>query len=402
MRSPAAFMFVHALFFSSALCSPRTGFVAVRKMVHIADVPQAVDKNINSEYRWPSYSNLQQQLIDLAASPEKVGQVYGMRVCVTEKLHGSNLGIHIAKVSGRWSLKELLGRNTILWSDSGSDSVYDLSYGFAEELLGLPDAMFEFAQNLGDRLSKSDICVYGEVIRINGSKFPSWHPFGYKITHEKTNYVLTSEVHESFVAASNSKTFSTHQDFCTFVESFKGHAILPPPILFKGTLGDAIDELYPTMKLSSSDFEGVMIVAESAQLIAKWKTAHFEEQPCIPSIESVLPSCVERYAKLISIYEDKRGSKPAYKESLGHMLEVAFQREASKQPTWGHIDKKFRHEMLGPWTAAITSEVLSHYASAGISAPWPAEEVESKAQMVVKRGMFSVPFAPSSSVQSTK
>ena len=172
---------------------------------------------------WASTENLSAAFLEDMDLKDKLDAL----VCVTEKLDGSNLGIHVRRDDSSevgWGLAALHGRRSILWqpapdggliehhdatggslwhpptpsADRGRKAGLDfptaIKYGNAGSLQSLPTECFRFAAavanemsamraNEGNKETFAELIIYGEAIKVGGNKTarPSFHPFGLAI-----------------------------------------------------------------------------------------------------------------------------------------------------------------------------------------------------------------------------
>lgn len=301
-----------------------------------------------TQVSWGHYLNIHKHFVDKCKSGLPLDDIFQEPVCVTEKLDGSNLGIHVARsVDGlpRFHIVALMGRNSILWSPTQDDCllhakkgtavvVPNTKYGNAGALEALPAAMLSFATAVADALHVDDIIIYGEAYRADGQKKASWHPFGYKVRlvqsasgadddealaadgcsdaeHSDedegssgwTKFGLTAAVHQMFSTHQNVPPFpvaplsdgsaitSRNAFQAALVDaSQNGHVVCPPLLLFSGgTLGQAIDALAPMlMSPIARSFEGAFVVCEGKRAGFKWKTGLHDEQKGIPSADELV------------------------------------------------------------------------------------------------------------------
>ncbi|CUG87071.1 Hypothetical protein, putative [Bodo saltans] len=159
-----------------------------------------------TQVSWGHYLNIHKYFADRCKLGLTLDDIFQEPVCVTEKLDGSNLGIHISALppvtsgegSGEpvatarhFSIVALMGRNSVLWAPSPAiataktgaapTAVPNTKYGNAGALEGLPTAMLAFASSIATTLNVDEMIIYGEAYRGEGQKKASWHPFGYKV-----------------------------------------------------------------------------------------------------------------------------------------------------------------------------------------------------------------------------
>jgi hypothetical protein len=310
--------------------------------------------------RWPHTANI--HCVGQTTNPDSF---FEQTVCATQKIDGSNLSIHIKKVDGEWSIVKLNGRNTKIWDPEMGKDITDLSYGSPEKLEKLPIVMFDYCVRLANLLSEStdidELYVYGEAYRMEGQKFVSWHPFGYRVpqivskskstrsnacsesviatvvtdtsdtsdtTVETTvkavstastpdmfdlslsiNF-LTTRTHELFLSVQESHIprVKTVEEFCSMLVDCDDHIICPPICLFTGKLVDCVNEMFEKMKTHSKLFEGCFIIFESKSQGFKWKTGLFEEQKKIVSISETMfntEANIEAFKKLEYIFNTR-------------------------------------------------------------------------------------------------
>jgi len=178
-----------------------------------------------SHIPWASTENLSAAFLEDMDLKDKLDAL----VCVTEKLDGSNLGIHVRRDDSSdfgWGLAALHGRRSVLWqppSDAAREHLTDVAndtggslwhpkpwanrgkaagfqdfptaikYGNAGCLESLPTQCFLFAADVANEMSATranegkapftELIIYGEAFKFGGAKMarPSFHPFGLAI-----------------------------------------------------------------------------------------------------------------------------------------------------------------------------------------------------------------------------
>lgn len=276
---------------------------------------------------WGHHLNIHKHFVDKAKMGMPLDGIFRAPVTVTEKLDGSNLGIHIRRNASAdlpaFELVALLGRNSNLWSPpedglSTPHSIPSMKYGNAGSLGALPAAMFLFACDVCTTLGVDELIVYGEAFRCDRAN-ASWHPFGFKQRQTTGTTVACGDAQndddsgagsdgeeapgwiKSPLTASVHQLFSRHQiPACLSADigpttspsaylevllrhGAKQHVVCPPTMLFSGgTLSEAIDALYHTMMHPpASCFEGAFVVLETTLTGYKFKTGLHDEQKCI-------------------------------------------------------------------------------------------------------------------------
>jgi hypothetical protein len=328
-------------------------------------------------YNWPHFKNIHYEI----ASSKFPDEIFNSNVCISQKLDGSNLTIHIRKSPGKkWDFVELIGRNSVLWQISPKTlgtyeddvTLTNLIYGNAKHLYNLPLHMFDYAVGIAKLLNTNinELYITGEALRVS-SKQVSWHPFGYEIINDNTNIIgrkknyLTSTTHKLFSSPSKSKD--------------EAYNISPPPILFVGTLGCGITELYDIMKQNLPTFEGCFIVGETDNKIGfKWKTRNFEEQKKIKSSHEIAFSneiSIHLYNKLENIFniniknsindqKDINAEKP--RNDLKKDISIACVREISKMSSIANIPKKDRVQIVKDMVISVIAEIEQNYTESNI------------------------------------
>jgi hypothetical protein len=291
-----------------------------------------------SHVSWGHHLNIHKHFADMAKRGWLLDGVFQEPVTVTEKVDGSNLGIHIRRTAAavpplllesfEFELVALFGRNATLWSSSDAmtkNVVPNLKYGNAGALEALPAVMFKFACSIAEHLGTDELIIYGEAYRSDGAqKRASWHPFGYKIRRltqdpnlDKDDAAMSSHDDCSDDEGDSDGiywtkcplTLATHQLFTHFQtsavaevvdpnadgdgppscvayldslvrSSSEAHVIRPPNLLFaSGTFALAVDALFPLMEHPPTKcFEGAFVTFERTRRGFKWKTGNHEEQ----------------------------------------------------------------------------------------------------------------------------
>lgn len=74
---------------------------------------------------------------------------------------------------------------------------------------------------------------------------------------------------------------------------------------------------------------------------------------------------------------------------------VAYERELSKRSAFDGVSQKDRAKsVLAPLIQAVVEEVLSHYDSAGVEAPWLSSVVKKRAEKLVRPWVMKTPYLP--------
>lgn len=368
---------------------------------------------------WGSHDNVHKAFLGFKVRATKRGgsvdEFFSVPVCATEKLDGSNLGVHIRKEDGKWEPVCFQGRNKPLWEKASGRGKYSElgKYGNAGSLGKLPIKIFEFAQKVGDKLDVDELLVFGEAFRAPGAAFASWHPFGYKLPAAKQTVRLTRAVHQLFQEQCGVEPLKSHDECFAYLQAQKDHVVFPPPIFSTGTLGEVVDALYPMMKeAEGSHFEGCFLVAENAAVGFKWKRGEHEEQKSIPSLEDLgfaQASSAALYTKLADVFHSRpvmrvapvaaaaagnaKGKEKMPEEAL-LVAEItkAYERELSKAADFTHIPRAQRKHIAEELVKLVTKEVLSHYIDSNVAAPWTEKQVLDKAaSLVTSKVMAAVP-----------
>lgn len=381
-----------------------------KKLKHT--VPVAAS-NIESFSRWESYPNIHRLLKD--TSPERRVALLDQHVCMTEKLDGSNLGIHVVKRSGVWRVQAVMGRRHNLWCADGLDgtgtdpqhkkSLDALgSYGNAGSLGALPLSMRAFVGRVGDLLGVGELAVFGEAFRVPGGTLASWHPFGYKLPADDwTLFRMSAVVHDIFTRACEASPPPTdHAEVVARLRTaFATHQVFPPPLLFAGRLRRGVRELQTIMEegYGCHLFEGAFIVAEDGSFGCKWKVSSFDEQPSIPDLDDLAlddARAVRCYRRLLAVYSSKPAvalealskSKDAVSKKkpnpLRDAVAAAFARELSKRASFSHVPRKDRGAVTAELVAPVIEEVLSHYRGTDVICPFDESVLQAKAPQLVK------------------
>lgn len=357
---------------------------------------------------WGSYDNIHKFIRDLPKSKKyanNINSFFDINVFITEKMDGSNLGIHIKKDETEWKIIKLQGRNAPIWNYGDDKAINNLSYGNAKALENLPNEMYQFAKCVAEKLGVNEIIIYGEAFKTENQKFASWHPFGYKILENDLELQkLTSKTYQLFVESSKFPAFTLHHETFDFLKNQKTHVVFPPPMLFAGKLGDAIETLFPMMEAAIlwKDFEGTFIISENSNwdFGLKWKTGEFEEQLSIPSSNELTflnEKSTNIYKKLEHIFhlkskiEKPKKSEPTEEAINEKKLEtelikkvgIAVDRELSKIPSVENIPKEKRITIVENLIPNVADEVIKQYTDCELAVPWSREMIEKKAKIIM-------------------
>ena len=309
--------------------------------------------------KWPKFKNIQKMIAEEFLHGEE-------QVVVLEKLDGSNLGLEIHPQEG---LVAIHGRSSVLWSKTSQDKIdtspssdplqdaLDRKYGSVKGTLHPIATLIPKLQTLAEQLIDEEeahakerlvtppdhssschgvevqskrITFFGEWYKEKVPEVmhePSWYPFGYTFTllrHEETTVdgdQTAEEAHRASIPSSITVSTDEVQTMTSrLYHKIKACGIEPPPLLFEGTLCEAIDTLYPQLlEPPHVHFEGVFITfartkeAETRKFVfgAKWKTGQFEEQSNFvlsPSVVSKLhasESLRSAIDQLEQVYETK-------------------------------------------------------------------------------------------------
>lgn len=345
-------------------------------------------------FYWPHFLNIHRHI----ANEREPDTIFEDIVCITQKIDGSNLTIHILKKDSEWEIVGLYGRNSVIWTPESTVFYDKLSYGQPGNLENLPLAMKEFAVKLAKKLNVDNICVTGEAFRDN-HKYASWHPFGYAIPKindidiktDETNfertmntYYLTSDTHELFVQCSENVSFS---NFTTKLKEAKCNCVFPPPLLFTGSLSDGISSLYDAMCKLTPKFEGSFIISEKkAQKIYesynlttsndseksdesaksysndetigyKWKTGLHDEQPVIKSVDEILfikKESIDTYIKLVEIYNNNNKPKKKNAKTIEHKI---LEKSLIPETTNPLLEKQLTTDIVIAFKREITKQI---------------------------------------------
>lgn len=338
---------------------------------------------------------------------------------ISLKMDGSNCAIRCKKIESNWIIEKIIGRTTILWTMENTKLLNTLNYGKVGKLDELPYAMFEFTKNIVKHLSKqlefNDIIIYGEVFRINKQRFPSWHPFAYKLLEHNIITMLNNDTYQLFnsngLVFENSifKHFNLNieANIMETLENTNGYIICPPPMLFNGKLIDGINQLYPLMTNPTKDpnFEGVFIVLNDNAY--KWKTGLHEEQKRIPKLtEFTNPSesLIQIYLKLQEVYFQSRKTNITFNSSsneshthieqakiideLKSELKISLDKVLSKKESFELLVQSERKIMIPTIVAEVINELLSHY-DEEIVCPWTIAKIKEHANKLIKPLMIN-------------
>lgn len=363
-------------------------------------------------FKWPHFENIHRYI----ANYHDPDSLFTEEVCITEKMDGSNLTIHVEKIDDEWVVKQLIGRNCPIWNQKMKNTYENLSYGSVGNMGKLVYAMKDFAVKLAEKVNTKIILITGEVFRANG-KFATWHPFGYtteikkKVEKDepdepdeqdkscdeketvKINF-LTSKTHKLFVDCSENVTQDQLKEKLAKATS---NLIFPPPLLFVGKLSQGINELYFLMQKLSKEFEGSFIILENVSWGFKWKTGFYDEQMQVTQVENIIfktEEALQAYTKLIEIFNNKpkkeqKPEKPKKEEapSEGKILSTdvitAFRRELSKTEPIFSTPKDKREDLVKSFTKLVIEEITTKYKESNLPLPYPAELLEKQTGLIV-------------------
>lgn len=352
-------------------------------------------------FKWPHFENIHRYI----ANSQEPDSIFEHDVCITEKLDGSNLTIHLEKVDNEWIIKQLIGRNCPIWNQKMKNSYINLSYGSVGNMGNLANYMKDFAIKVAEKINTDIIFISGEVFRANG-KFASWHPFGYTIEiveneepcEEKNsssiNY-LTSKTHKLFVECSeNVKPDELKEK----LKNTKDCLVFPPPILFVGKLSNGINKLYNSMLELTKDFEGCFIIFEKIPWGFKWKTGFHDEQSQVFSVDKIefkSQESIDVYTKLIQVFNNKpvkfKIDKPkkevdeplSESKILSIDIITAYKRELSKNESFSHIPNNERDTIILSLCKLVIDEIITKYSESNLSLPYSMELLEKQAKLIV-------------------
>lgn len=387
-------------------------------------------------FKWPHFENIHRYV----ANYHDPDSLFTEEVCITEKMDGSNLSIHVEKIGEEWVVKQLIGRNCPIWNQKMKNTYENLSYGSVGNMGKLVFAMKDFAVKLAEKVNTKIILISGEVFRANG-KFATWHPFGYtteiikkdtvkepKETKETNDTVkteekvgtegkegkeeteetdeqsdekeaikinfLTSKIHKLFVECSENVTQDQLKEKLAKATS---NLIFPPPLLFVGKLSQGINELYVLMQKLSKEFEGSFIIFENISWGFKWKTGFHDEQMQVTQAENIIfksEEALQAYTKLIEIFNNKpkkelKAEKPQKEEkpSEGKILSsdviTAFRRELSKTEPICRTPKDKRDDLIKSFTRLVIDEITIKYKESNLPFPYSEELLEKQTGLIV-------------------
>lgn len=377
---------------------------------------------------WGHYTNIHRYIWDMLKMCVLVSALFKELVCITEKIDGSNLGIHISKTKdGKWYIVTLLGRNAPIFTvnpvtmDTPSPN---LSYGNAGILGNLPSHMMKFAILVAEEMGVNEIIIYGEAFRASKNdkpvRHPSWHPFGVKVKKDNVRvlYRMTTRLHQLFSKVAicmdvDATVFASHENLNTALINADSTLITPPPIMFSGPLGAAIDLLHPHMMNTDKNFEGVFVVLENGHAGFKWKTGVHDEQSKIYTAEEMNiddPDALRQYKKLEEIFNNRPGkearigmlnskkateNKEAVKKHLSQLntdTKTAIARVLSKSASWDTIPTNKRHSIIENLVVLVVDEVKNRYTESDDVVPYEDSMIINDAQRQLTPIVMRVPF----------
>lgn len=371
---------------------------------------------ISENEKWQSYNNIHKCIQN---------QNLNSTCFITLKIDGSNCAIRCKKIDECWTIHKIIGRTTILWnSEDQTKQINKLNYGNIGQLYDISDAMFEFTKNIAEYLSKqlelniNDIIIYGEIFRTKEQRFPSWHPFGYKLLEYNIMSMLNYTTYQLF--KSNGlifedglfKQFNTDFgiDYILFfktLENTTGYIICPPPLFFIGSLIDGINNIYPLMINPTNELEGVFIVLDipvetnTSNIAFKWKTSIHEEQKSIPKLNQLKDpseSLIQIYLKLQNVYNKFRITKVSNIDNdesllqikqtkiideLKSELKISLDKVLSKKESFDSMTQIERKKIIPSLVTEVIEELLSHYDD-NIQVPWTIEKIKEYANKLIK------------------
>lgn len=383
-------------------------------------------------FAWPHFINIHKYI----ANSRNPDECFDEKVCITQKIDGSNFTIWIEKVFGEWTVKAFYGRKSTIWTPKCTNSYDKLSYGVGD-LGKLPIAMKDFAIKVGTKLSVTNILITGEVFRDN-PKFASWHPFGYatNIYPGKSDDTTTLQIqylnqktHELFVECSQNVSLT---DFSKTLRESTQHCVFPPPLLFVGKLCDAIMSLNEQMHKLSPKFEGVFVIIEDKIIDSdkttvdiyteydemvgyKWKTGLYDEQPVIKKVDHIDFKKSESktiYSMLVEIYNNRPSKKDKPKDTgektaISHSVPTTegnekmliteivktFDHEITKQLPLHKIPKNKRDIITKQMIDIVKKEIINRYTESDASIPYSIDMMNKCVPNIVKSLVNKVPYS---------
>lgn len=359
--------------------------------------------NLIMNFKWPHFENIHRYV----ANSLEPDSIFEQDVCITEKLDGSNLTIHLEKVEKEWIIVQLMGRNCPIWNQQMKNSYINLSYGSVGNMGCLVNHMKDFAIKIAEKINTNVIFISGEVLKANG-KIATWHPFGYTVEIGE-NKELCDKRNENNI---NYLTYDTHKLFIECSEdvnpeelkekllSTTSHLVFPPPILFVGKLSQGINYLYESMLKLTKDFEGSFIIFEKIPWGFKWKTGLHDEQPQVFSVDKIkfkLQESIDVYTKLIQVFNNKtikeikivnskkKVEKPLSEAKiLSNDIITAYKRELTKNESFIHIPENEREIIISSFSRLVIDEIITKYSESNLSLPYSKELLEKQTMLIVK------------------
>lgn len=371
-------------------------------------------------FKWPHFENIHRYL----ANCQNPDLLLSKNVCITEKIDGSNLTIHIEKEEEQWKLKKLIGRNSIIWNETMEKSYETISYGSVGKIDKLPLKMKDFAVKLAKKLNYKNILISGEVFRHN-PQFVSWHPFGYtnedktneesnedKSNEDKTNEDKTNEESNELKINSNLHylTYDTYKLFVECSEKINheelkdklskatDNLVFPPPLLFVGKLSQGINDLYTLMLKLSKDFEGSFIILENTNKGFKWKTGYHDEQIQISPVNKINfinKESIDAYKKLVEIFNNKPikkiqtvkstkiDEKNIEMKKISSDIIKAYKRELTKTEAISKIPKDKRDQLVKSISNLVIDEIKTTYKESNLSLPYSENLLEKQSLLII-------------------
>lgn len=338
-------------------------------------------RKIMTHIPWNHYNNIH----SLLAKSDKIIHSDGF---FTEKLDGSNLGIHIKKINDEWKLVAVYGRKTII----SQEEIKIIKYGNAGSLGDLPNKMYEYAQKIANKLMLDEIIIYGESYRQKKAqqKFASWHPFGYRNNADKEIINLSPKIYDLFCDTSefclSMKDIKCPDEYRLFLENSQSHVIYPPLVLYNGKISDGIKYLEQLMMKSHKEFEGVFV--SSSDGCFKWKTSKYEEQQKFKKNKNTSQEIEDI---LYKVFHNDTPNQP--EKSLETMIENAYIHESRINEIFNiksveDISTEEKKNILTTCINLVISELKSQFTDNNEKIPWSDDIIEAKCKKIIYIKLF--------------
>lgn len=324
-------------------------------------------------FKYPHFENIHKYIF----TNKNQDNVFNSNVCITQKIDGSNLSIHICKENNDFVSKHLIGRNHIIWKQESKEEV--ISYAGYKNINKIINNMKDFSVKLCNVLKTDDIIVCGELYNV---KNLSWHPFNYALydttQKEYKLQLLTKEIYDIF-----NQITPTYDNIQHILQTTKENMVFPPPLLYFGKLNKGIDTLFNLMNSNDKTFEGCFIVFDD-NTGCKWKTRLYDEQPKIPKLADLfIFDNKDSYNKLMIIFEKEENKVVKKEQNKQKQVESTIYQDIIK--TYNHEQTKNKdNQDINFWNELIYNEIIDKYKSSNVELPYNIENLKNKINIIMK------------------